>query len=69
MAESPNQCIERLLALPPKERVEAFHAIADPELRQRVGREMPAREHGEMIDQMLFESLQKVRAEAKQPAA
>jgi hypothetical protein len=69
MAESPSQYIERLSALPPKERLEAFEAIADPELRQQVGREMPAKEHGEMLHQMFYESLQKVRAEAKQPAA
>jgi hypothetical protein len=70
MAESLNPSIEQLSALPPRQRLEAFRAIPDPEFRQQVGREMPAKEHGEMMGVMFYDGLQKVRAEAKQqPAA
>jgi len=57
MDESLSQCIERLSALPPRKRLEAFQAIPDPEVRKRVTLAMPLEVHGEMLAEMLLENL------------
>ena len=57
MAESLSQYIERLSALPPRKRLEAFRAIPDPEVRKRVTLAMPWKAHSEMLDEMLLENL------------
>jgi hypothetical protein len=57
MAESLSQYIEQLSALPPRKRLEAFHAIADPAVRRRVARELPAQIYSEILDESLLENL------------
>ena len=57
MDESLSQCIERLSALPPRKRLEAFQAIPDPEVRKRVTLAMPLKVHGEMLAEMMLENL------------
>ena len=57
MDESLGQYIERLSALPPRKRLEAFQAIPDPEVRKRVALAMPFKVHSEMLAEMLLENL------------
>ncbi len=49
--------IERLSALPPQERLEAWRAIPDEELRDQVARALPGKVHAEMLAQELGENL------------
>src|ERR1019366_8420072 len=57
MDESLSQCIERLSALPPRKRLEAFHAIEDLQFRRRVARELPPQVYSEILSESLLENL------------
>jgi hypothetical protein len=56
-AESASQYIERLSALPPKERLEEFRAIADPALRRQVAKGLPGELHSEILDEAMLQGL------------
>jgi hypothetical protein len=56
MAESLNQYIEQLSALPPRERLEAFRAIPD-RIRKQVARRLPAQLYSEILDESMLENL------------
>ena len=56
-AESPSQYIERLSALPPRKRLEAFRAIQDPVVRRKVAEGLPPKFHGEMLAESAAENL------------
>ena len=56
-AESANQYIERLLALPPEKRLEAFRAIEDPAVRRQVAKGLPAEVHAEILGAGMLENL------------
>ena len=58
-AESPKQYIERLSALPPRKRLEAWHAIPDQTIRQQVAVGMSAEVHSEMLAEILLENLKR----------
>jgi len=57
MDESLNQYIERLSALPPRKRLEAFRAIPAPEIRKQVALAMPSKDYSEMLDESMLENL------------
>jgi hypothetical protein len=56
-AESVSEYIERLSALPPKERLEAFRAIQDPETRRLIIDGLPPKVHSEMLGEELVQNL------------
>lgn len=56
-AELANQYIERLSALPPRKRLEAFRAISDPEVRRLVDEGLPPKLQAEMLAESGLENL------------
>jgi transposase len=57
MEESASQFIAKLLALPPRERLEAYREIQDPEIRRQVVDGMPGKAHMEMMGEAAVEGL------------
>ena len=55
--ESLNQCIERLSALPPRKRLEAYRAIPDPEFRRQVVMGLRGSIHADMMAESMVENL------------
>jgi hypothetical protein len=55
--QSLRQSIERLSALPPRERLEEWSAIPDQAIRQRVSAGMSADVHADMVAELLLENL------------
>ena len=56
-AESLSQYIERLSALPPRKRLEAYRTIEDPAMRRQVVESLPPKLHAEMLGESAVESL------------
>jgi len=53
---SLKRCIERLSALHPRKRLEAFRAIRDPAVRRQVVESLPGNLHGEMLAESAAEN-------------
>ena len=56
-AGSLRQYIERLSALPPRKRLEAYRTIPDVEVRRQVAEALPPKLHAEMLGESAVESL------------
>ena len=56
-AESLKQSIERLSALPPRKRLEAFLAMPDQEERDQVAKALPLKVHAEMTAEAMADNL------------
>lgn len=56
-AESLSQFIGRLSALPPRKRLEEYHAIQDPAERLQVARAMPAQDYSDMLGEAMVAGL------------
>ena len=56
-AESVRRYVEQLSALPPRERLEVYRTIQDPELRRQVVEGLPPKLHAEMLGESAVESL------------
>ena len=57
--ESLIQCTERLSALPPRERFEAFRAIEDQMFRREVVRALPPEIYSDILAESMLENLRK----------
>ena len=55
--ESPIQCTERLLALPPRKRLESFRELTDQTFRREVIRALPAAAYSEILAESMVENL------------
>ncbi len=69
MAESANEYIQKLLALPLRERLEAYRAIADPGVRRQVAEGMPGEAHAAMLAESMAENLNRHVARKRKPRA
>ncbi len=56
-AESQTKFIERLLALPPRERMQEFLAIEDPAVRRQVAKALPAKAYSEILGEAAIDNL------------
>lgn len=58
--ESLEQFIERLAALPPRRLLEAYRAIGDPVLRQKVANGLPFDKYGDMMAESMCDNIGRV---------
>lgn len=69
--ESLNQCIERLSALAPRKRLEAFRELKDQTYRRQVIRALPPEIYGDILAESGLENLNRnvrERMESQKPS-